>query len=150
MNIKDFIPSFESFQKDELYKVLESNADKVRERDDWTRQLTEGEISKRQQEIGQNETNISTIQDKKDEMSKQYNEEMKPFKDANKGLIEEVKTGFAKESGTAFQFNDEETRTATFFTATGEFIRSRSLRPDERQRTILSVVRENEQTGTNG
>lgn len=120
--------------------AIGSNIQKVRR--DFTPQ-EKAEIKDRVVEQAQ------SIKETKAEMKdivKQFNDALKGFNESMNGALEMHKKGFAENEEKVYVFESEIPNMVDVFDANGEYIETRSMRPEERQTRIVEMPK----TGTHG
>ena len=123
--------------------LLADNADAIEEIG-YSRRFTPDELNERKEELADTSIYISEIDEEKKASDAEFKLRRKPLDERKATLIEELKTKsqFVREECYKFIFHEE--RMVGFYNQDGELVSSRTLMPQEMQRTIFSQMR----TGT--
>ena len=128
-------------------RYLQDSADEV-VNDKYFKKMNGEELTEKKSEFTANNLKLKKIEAEKKEIMDEYKERMKPLKDEDQRLANEINTGFVEYEGKLFKFIDDKTRMVYFYDVNGELV-SNKTRPadtDELQNTIYMETRKN---GTN-
>ncbi len=131
----------------EVRQFLETNADFVHDDQTYIRALTEDELADIEHELGDNSVKLAMFERQKKDYLERMREQTKPLQDRNKAIVESLRTKFEEVEGTVYEFKDVENGTIEQFTAEGQFIASRRMRPDENDGNV-NILRMSRRTGT--
>jgi len=146
MSFKSII---ENVPPDEVRQFLETNADFVHDDQTYMRALTEDELAEIRRELGENSVKLAMFERQKKDYLEHMREQTKPLQGRNKEIVESLRTRFEEVEGTVYEFKDVESGTIEQFTAEGQFISSRRMRPDENDGSVNILRMGNRRTGTN-
>jgi len=128
----------------ERKKVLSDSCDQIADKD-YTRKFSSEELNQKRTELAQNAIRIANLENELKEVRADIKNRMKPFQDQFTMAREEIKAGGEFVTEECYKF--VEGNKAAWYTPEGYKIDERDCTPDERQRTIFQISREN--TGTN-
>jgi hypothetical protein len=126
----------------ERLETLENSADKV-ENFSYTKPFTSDQIIVFKDELSTTMIELNSIEDEFKSVKDEYKGKMKPLKEQNRSLLTNIKN--KAEFVTEKCFIIIEDNEAGYYNADGELIYRRPLLPNEKQKTIFSVLKE----GTN-
>lgn len=132
---KDFMPEL---PPDQRLQALRDNCDE-QEETTYYRDLTSDELDIKREHLTKNLIDISKEDDILDIAKTHYKAITKPLKEENGFLLEEIKTRKAEVTGTLFHMADHDAGVMETFNELGEFISSRRLKPNERQRRMKVI-----------
>lgn len=132
---KTFMPELPTEQR---LRLLQDNCDSHDETT-YYRDLTPEEMDVRREQLSDNLIKLSEYEDNLTEIKDEFKEKMNPLKVSNKVILTEVKTRKAEIHGTVFNIADHDNGIMESYDETGEFISSRRLRPDEKQKQLFPL-----------
>lgn len=132
---KDFMPEL---PPDQRLQALRDNCDD-HEETTYYRDLTGDELDIKREQLTKNLIDISKEDDILDVAKTHYKSITKPLKEENGFLLEQIKTRKAEVTGTLFHMADHDSGVMETFNELGEFISSRRLKPNERQRRMKVI-----------
>lgn len=124
-------------------QYLRDSADKI-EKLTYLRKFTADEIIELKDELSSNTISLSEIQERFDEVKKEYKLEMKPIQIELKTLITNIKQKGEFVKDDVFILIDHDAQLAGYYNSEGVLVDSRALHPSELQKTIHMANR----TGT--
>lgn len=120
--------------------LLEQNADAIEETS-YQKPLTQEELDMRRESLTDNCIKLSELEEEKKELVKGYKDRMDPLISDNKILMSEVRTRQSKVDGRLFHMKNHDTSMMETYDEEGFLVSTRRLRPDEKQKTIMSQLR---------
>lgn len=126
-------------------QLLRDTADKVEETK-YQKPLSQDDLDLKREKLTENCIRLSELEDEKKEAMAVFKEKMNPLVGENKVLLTEVKTRQTTVVGELFHMANHQSGMMETYDEDGLLVLSRRLRPDEKQGTIMNVVR----NGTNG
>lgn len=126
---KTFMPELDP---DQRRRLLQDNNDGFEETT-YYKDLSQDDLDIKRESLSTNLIQLSTWEDELQVVKDQYKSLMKPVKNSNTELLDQIKTKKEKVVGTIYHIADHENGVMETFDESGEFISSRRLRPDERQ-----------------
>ena len=124
----------------ERLQLLQDNADKI-ENAKYYVQLTPEELDAKREKLTDNSIRLSEFEDELEEIKVGFKSKMNPLKIENKGLLVEVKTKQQLKSGNLYHIANHNSSMMEIYDSNGELVSSRRLLPEEKQQTIMSVMR---------
>ena len=124
----------------ERLQLLQDNADKI-ENAKYYVQLTQEELDAKREKLTDNSIRLSEFEDELEEIKVGFKSKMNPLKIENKGLLVEVKTKQQLKSGNLYHIANHNSSMMEIYDSNGELVSSRRLLPEEKQQTIMSVMR---------
>lgn len=118
--------------------ILAQHAFKI-ENTDYYLPLTPDELTERKDEFFTNASDINRLEDKLKTLTSGIKEELKGIKGKNFGLLSEIRTGQKLVTGKLYQIANYDTSMMETYTAAGEMLSSRRLRPEEKQGNVFSI-----------
>jgi len=135
---------FQDLPEKERVEMLEANSDGVEEME-YTEYLTPEELTERKDLLAQRSIEESRLLDEKQAVVDVFKQQLKPIVEEKNRLLTEIKHGSRSLYGRCFKLINYEDQQVGYFNPKGQLVYSRPSKPEERQRTIMSVNR----TGTN-
>lgn len=135
---------FNDLPEKERVEMLEANSDGVEEME-YTEFLTPEELTEHKDLLAQRSIEESRILDEKQEAVEGFKQQLKPIVEEKNRLLTEIKHGSRSLYGRCFKLIDYQDQQVGYYNPRGQLVYSRPSKPEERQRTIMSVKR----TGTN-
>lgn len=132
---KTFMPEIDPQQR---VMILQQNADHIEEAT-YYKPLTQDELDARRELLTDNAIKLSEMEDEKKEIMQGFKSKMDPLAKENKKLLTEVKTRQAEINGNLYYMANHEEGIMETYDENGEFISSRRLRPEEKQKNIFSL-----------
>lgn len=120
--------------------LLEQNADIIEETK-YQKPLTQDDLDLRRERLTDNCIKLSELEEEKKEVVKGYKDRMDPLIADNKILMSEVRTKQSTVQGRLFHMKNHDTSMMETFDEDGLLVSTRRLRPDEKQKTIMSQLR---------
>ena len=116
--------------------LLADNCDAIEEMG-YTRRFTPEELNERKEQLADASIEISEIEFEKKQANDGFKLRLKPLEEQKAVLLEELKnkSQFVKED--CYKFIDHDERMVGFYNSDGELISSRSIMPQEMQKTIF-------------
>lgn len=136
---------FEDLKGEELISALEANAFSSAE-EVIERSLTPVDRVAYKDRLAAIQSRDVDIEEHVAEFMKPLREERKEIKSETKTITRTLKKGFVESTEKVFWMQDEEQRMMHSYDSNGEFIKSRKMRPEERQHRIVEMTA----TGTAG
>lgn len=138
--MKKFMPDV-SLQ--ERIRLLRENCDS-QEMTTYLRDLTQEELDNKRETLVDNLIKASNLEDELDEIKDGFKTKMKPLKDANKILQQEVKTRKEQVSGNLYHMANHEDGMMETYDENGDLVSTRRLRPEEKQARLFVAKAINE------
>lgn len=132
---KTFMPEL---PPDQRLQLLRDNCDSHDETT-YYRDLTPEDMDVKREQLSDNLVKLSEFEDELTEIKEEFKGKMNPLKISNKALLTEVKTRKAEVHGTLFNIADHDNGIMETYDENGEFISSRRLRPDEKQKQLFPL-----------
>ncbi len=121
--------------------ILQQNADKI-EPTTYQKPLTDEELRERKDNLTDNSIKLGDLEEQKQEAVKDFKAQIDPLKDANKQLLQELRTKQAKVEGTLYHIANHDESMMGTYDQEGNMISSRRLFPNEKQgRMQLSIAK---------
>ncbi|MGH7240503.1 MAG: hypothetical protein ACREHG_10645 [Candidatus Saccharimonadales bacterium] len=117
-------------------KTLQDTSDKIEETS-YLKSLSPEELDVKRESFTENAIKVSQFQDELQEIKDRYKEQIKPLSDANKTLLEEIKTKHELVHGKVYHVANFDSGFMETFDDRGELIGTRRLRPDEKQANLF-------------
>lgn len=121
---------------------LRDNADKIEELG-YTKPIQADELNQLKDELVANNIELNGLREEKKATVAMYNERIKPLKEVNKELTEQLKSRSRYVTEPCYKFVED--GEVGYYNSEGLLVYSRQARPEERQTTIFNPIR----TGTN-
>jgi flagellar hook-basal body complex protein FliE len=128
---------FQDVPPNERAQYLRDNAYKVDPSYRYTRELEEGELQERKDQLSQNMIAIDKAEQVLKEAREAYNAVVKPLKEQNKASLQEIRTRSEEVCGEVYLMKDPVNERMTFYSPEGMQLFERSLLPEERQFSIV-------------
>jgi hypothetical protein len=128
----------QSLSMQERIAFFQNNALKIDE-GNYVKNLTADEIFTRKDTLAESSIKLSDLNEKLDEIKKEYKVKMKPFKDEIAVLLTEIRHGQTIINGNLYHLANHDEGILESYNSEGEFIGSRKLRPDERQGGVFQL-----------
>lgn len=132
---------FANLPPHERVQVLRDNAYKVDPVYTYTRELEEGELQERKDQLSQNMISIDKADQVKKEAMENYKAAVNPLKEQNKQYLQEIRTRAEEVTGEVYMIRDEAEGQMGFYSPEGILLFQRSLLPEERQFSIVDNFR---------
>lgn len=123
--------------------ILENNADKI-EDGMYIMPLSEEEIYSRRETLGELMIKQNTIKEEMKMVISEYKDKLKPINTSIADTLTEIKTGQQECSGRQYSIADYENGLMEIYDKRGHLIRTRRLKPEEQQTSILSLASNNQ------
>jgi hypothetical protein len=130
---------------DQRQEFIKNHADVVEE-GQYFKAFSQEELSATQSEFSLKSIQVLNKEDELKSISDQFKAEIKLLKTEQRELLNNIQFNGQNIEGKQYGFANQENGTLDYYDEFGGFIRSRRLRPDERQKTIFQITR----SGTNG
>lgn len=124
-------------------EFLESNCDAVEEKG-YMKHFTPEQLAEMKDELASVTIEMNDIEEAKKEVLAEFNERLKPFKEEQKVLLNNIKNKAEFVTEKCYKFIDKENRIVGFYNEEGDLIESRPAYSKELQGTIFQMRR----TGT--
>lgn len=121
----------------ERLSFLQTNADHI-EDGSYFLSFGEEEMAQTKDDLSDAAMALSNKESEFDEIKAKYKAEITPFKKAYKTALQNLRTQGEMVQGKLYLFADQESKTMNYYDQHGDLIKSRRLRPEERQMTIMS------------
>lgn len=114
--------------------------------DDVERALTDGQRSRYKERLNIIQYRDKEIEEHLTEYTTPLKNERKDIKTETRSIVQTLKDGFTKQEETVYLFPDFENSQMHYYNSDGDFIKSRDMRPEERQTSIVQM--DTNRTGT--
>lgn len=121
-------------------EFLESNCDKVVEKG-YMKQYSPEELLELKDNLADMTIEINDIEEKKKEMTAEFNDQLKPLKEDQKTLLANIKNKAEFVQENCYMIVDRENRMVGFYNSNGDLIESRGAFSNELQGTIFQMNR---------
>lgn len=101
--------------------------------------LSEDELISRKDDFFKNADTVNSLENRLKDISATIKDELKLVKGKNVNLLREIRTGQKEVKGKLYHIANFDTSMMETFTAAGELIGSRRLRPDEKQQNVFQI-----------
>lgn len=118
--------------------ILAQHAFKI-ENTDYYLPLTPEELTDKKDIFFTNASEINKLEEKLKLVTSDLREQLKGIKGINGSLLSEIRTGQKLVTGKLYQVANYDTSMMETFTASGEMLSSRRLRPEEKQGNVFSI-----------
>lgn len=139
-----FMPDIDAAER---RRILQDNADKV-EQGSYFKVLNEEETLVLREELAEVSIKQRTLDQERKDMLAEWKERMEPVKRRKEVLIDNLRSGQEELEGNLYLIADHDAGDMLYYDGEGVLIKTRRLRPDERQVKIMSMLRP-DKTGTN-
>lgn len=129
---------FEGYSKEEIANILQANADRIEE-STYFKELSNEELDIKRETLTARVITLSEMDDQKKEFMSALKDRAKPLIEEKAVLLKEIKHRRTEVKGIVYHSANHESGFMETYSADGEFISSRRLLPDERQKTIFSI-----------
>lgn len=133
--MKTFMPELPVEQRVQL---LRDHADQI-EVTKYLKDLTQEELDVKREQLSDNLVKLSEWEDELTDIKDGYKVKMKPKKDENRELLQQIKTRKEEVEGTVFHLANHEDGMMETYDENGELIGSRRLRPEEKQPKLFPI-----------
>ena len=123
--------------------LLADNCDAI-DKIGYTRRFEPEELDQRKNELAETSISISEIEEEKKAADSGFKLRRKPLDDRKAQLLSDLKNKSEYVTEDCYKFIDHDARMVGFYNSEGELVSSRSIYPEEMQKTIFSAMR----TGT--
>jgi vacuolar-type H+-ATPase subunit I/STV1 len=127
----------------ERAQVLRDSCDQIQERH-YTRRFTQEERDERSKEMVELSIQKSEHEDEIRAIKAEYKARIKPVEEELKTILAELKAGGEFIKGECFKIIDHDLQMVGIYSPEGVLLEERTMRPDEKQRSIFQVKK----TGT--
>ena len=124
---------------------LSDNCDAV-EPIGYRRRFNAEELSQKKEELANLSILINDIEEEKKDKMNEFKERLKPLNNNKQLLLSDLKDKAEFVNEDCFKFIDYEAKEVGYYNKLGELVYSRSIMPQEMQKTVFSITRK---TGTN-
>jgi hypothetical protein len=135
---KQFMPDIQD--PGEKLRLLRDNCDDYEETS-YVKPLSQEELDVKREELADNCIEFTRLEDELKEIKTGYKDKMDPLKADNKTLCQQIKTRQEEATGKLFHFNNQDEGMRITYDEQGEFVGSRRLRPDEKQKRIPFIAK---------
>lgn len=125
-------------------EILRNSCYKVLENEFYTRKLEEEEVAEAKTELFEKDVEIESIEEELKELKASYSKKMKDLYARRSELIKTIQFESVSQRGTVFLMDDQQSGIMGTYDVNGFLINSRPMKPDERQGSLLTIMR----TGT--
>lgn len=125
-------------------EILRNSCYKVLENEFYTRKLEEEEVAEAKTELFEKDVEIESIEEELKELKSSYSKKMKDLYARRSELIKTIQFESVSQRGTVFLMDDQQSGIMGTYDVNGFLINSRPMKPDERQGSLLTIMR----TGT--
>ncbi len=125
-------------------QILRDSCDQIEERS-YTKRFTQEDTNDRRAELASVQIQISNLEQELSEVKAEFKGKLKPLVERLQGIISELKSGGEYVTTDTFKFCYPEEKMVAYFAPDGHKIEQRSMRPEERARTVFQAIRK---TGT--
>ena len=123
-------------------QLLRDNCDQIVERS-YTRKFEQHETNARREELENVSIQVAELEDKLAEIKADYKGRIKPLLERRGLILDELKARGEYVKGDCYKFVDAEEGKTAFYSPEGYKLEERPIHPEERQRTIMQVLRKN-------
>ena len=123
-------------------QLLRDNCDQIVERS-YTRKFEQHEVNARREELENVSIQVAELEDKLAEIKADYKGRIKPLLERRGLILDELKARGEYVKGDCYKFVDAEEGKTAFYSPEGYKLEERPIHPEERQRTIMQVLRKN-------
>lgn len=123
-------------------QLLRDNCDQIVERS-YTRKYEQHEVNARREELENVSIQVAELEDKLAEIKADYKGRIKPLLERRGLILDELKARGEYVKGDCYKFVDAEEGKTAFYSPEGYKLEERPIHPEERQRTIMQVLRKN-------
>jgi uncharacterized coiled-coil DUF342 family protein len=123
---------------EERLRLLRDNCDSS-EIQTYYKDLNDEDLDQKREELTANFIEISQHDDELDEAKAIYKAKAQPLKDANKELLNEVKTRKSMLKGMVYNIANHDDGMMETFNEQGQMIGSRRLKPEEKQQKLFPL-----------
>lgn len=129
--------------------ILRDSCDKI-EKFSYIRPFEEGELQDMKEKFSSNSVELASLTERLNEQKEKFKGLMKPLQESNKVLIANIRQKGEIINDDCFVIVSEKTGEVGYYNGAGELVYTRPILPSERQTTIMSVMRkQQEKEGTN-
>jgi signal recognition particle GTPase len=125
-------------------EILRNSCYKVLENEFYTRKLEEEEVAEAKTELFERDVELESIEEELKELKASYSKKMKDLYARRSELIKTIQFESVSQRGTVFLMDDQQSGIMGIYDVNGFLINSRPMKPDERQGSLLTIMR----TGT--
>jgi aspartokinase len=132
---------------EERAEVLHDSCDQIEEKQ-YTRKFSTTELVQRRAELSETAIKLNTLANELADIRANFKQKMKPMEEEFNKIRDEIKSGGEYVSSECYKFIDVEEGKTAWYTPEGYKLEERDSTPEEKQRTMFQVLR-NDKTGTN-
>jgi gas vesicle protein len=127
-------------------QIMRDSCDQIVEKF-YTRKFSTEEVQGKRAEYCEVGMKKSALEKELREVSADLKGKIKPLKERQDAILDEIKQGGEQVQGDTFKFVFEEIGKVGFYDTNGYLVEERDMTPEERQRTMFQAIRKN---GTEG
>lgn len=121
-------------------QILRDSCDQVLERS-YTRKFDQAEINEKRADLANVSIQMQELEQELAEYRATIKGKIKPLSERYGKILEELKTGGEWIKGDCYKFVDEDEKMVGIYSPEGYKLEERPMTQEERQRTIMSVIR---------
>lgn len=121
-------------------QILRDSCDQVLERS-YTRKFDQAEINEKRADLANVSIQMQELEQELAEYRATIKGKIKPLSERYGKILEELKTGGEWIKGDCYKFVDEDEKMVGIYSPEGYKLEERPITQEERQRTIMSVIR---------
>lgn len=125
-------------------KILRDSCDQIEERS-YTRKFEQEEINELRAELAGVSIQLHELDEELASVRADFKGKTKPLQERVGKILDELKAGGEYVKGECYKFIEPDTGEVGWYTPDGYLLESRSMKPEERQRTAFQTLR---RTGT--
>lgn len=130
----------------ERRRLLEDNADHI-ETGTYFKVLTEDDVHLKREQLAEVSIKMNDLEQEKKDIMDAWKEKYEPEKRIKTQILDNLRTGQEQFNGKQYLIADHDAGEMLIYDEDGVLIRTRKLRPDERQGKIMGISR-SDRTGT--
>lgn len=131
---------YQGYPVPERVRMLEANAAKAEDMT-FSRQVDDEELTQLRERFAALNVQLAQIEKEKKEMLAEFKERMKPLKGDAAHILNTLSAETEEVKERVYLFPDHETSKMLIYDRYGVLVKSRRLRPDEKQTDIISSIR---------
>ena len=129
-------------KEEDRWQFLQDNADAIEEIG-YTHRFSPSELAQKKESLSEVSIKINDIEIDKKEVMNGFKEQLKPLNDTKTELLDNIKQGVEfvpKEECAKILYHDE--KMVGYYNKLGELVYSRTIMPQEMQKTIFSPIKQ--------
>ena len=129
---------FQEYPEGKRKEYLRDNCNDVEDMG-YMRQFTQDELDEMKDSLSDISINHNDLEEEKKEMVKDISERIKHLVKRRQSILSSLKNRSEYVKEPCYKFHNEETKEVGYYNATGKLIFRRPMKPEEMQRSILSL-----------